>query len=258
MARAERSAYADAMKWMLLLGGFAATSVFGQLYKMEVILQGDTLERFGSPFWTSGQFLGTYLVLEYDLRLAPQPAPPGSVATTYLTNGPHNFWQLSVGDEQLVGPIPSLQVSDTGMSLHFSDASTGTVLDMNLVYRFPPPPGRLLPGTPGSSVDFAEQFLPPADPNLPMSSFAFRTDGGFGLASGGFRSEVYEARYLTEEYPFPPPVVGPVPEPVAFAGWGAALLFGVLALRLRPNRPYDRVRRKLSGHAVREARVLTS
>jgi hypothetical protein len=235
---------------ILALGALVTATVQAQIYEMQILLQGDPhpIERFGADAWTTPSELPTFVTLLYDTRLTALPAAPGSLVRTYPSNGPHNRWELDIGYEHYFGLIPSLQVSDTELSMHFADAATQTTFDVSLVFRVAPPPGRLLPmfdwgPQPGSTPDFTDQQVAPANPAAPfISSYRFSTHSGFGLDPGGFRSEVYEGRYLMEQYAEPPPVLGPVPEPATFGFIGGLLgLAVVLRSRVRsrgsPVRP---------------------
>lgn len=218
---------------------FAATTQ-AQIYEMQILLEGDLqpVERFGSPFWTGPGELRTFVAFQYDTRLTAPPSAPGSTVRTFLSNGPHNRWVLNIGSHELIGLIPSLQVSDTSLSMHFADAATQTTFDIDLIFRVAPPPGRLLPmfdwgPQPGSDPDFTDQQVAPANPAAPfVSSYRFSTQSGYGLDPGGFHTEVYEGRWGMGEYPSPPPVFGAVPEPATFGLLGG-LLGVVLVVRRR-------------------------
>lgn len=225
-----------------------AATAQAQIYEMQILLQGDTVERFGSPSWTGAGELPTFVFLQYDTRLTA-PLSPHAAARTYGSNGPHNRWTLDIGPQRITGLIPSLQVSDTAFSMHFADPATQTTFDIDLIFKVAPPPGQLLPmfdwgPQPGSTPEFTDQQVAPANPAAPfISSYRFSTQSGYGFDPGGFRAEVYESRYSMEEYLSPPPVFAAVPEP-STAGAAIGLLGLVLVLRGRsrksvraPDRP---------------------
>lgn len=226
------------MKRILLVLGLAvATTASAQLYRIELLLEFETVGTFGSPEWTSMPVDGrSHVTLYYDPSLPAEPAAPGEAFRRYRSNRPEAnrvyFGDMNVAIEELV-------VTDTALQLNFFDASTNTRLDLDLVFLAGSTPDYALPRfDPGYEEEvyfpnFGTRQWPSEIPGAPaVGTVSFSTDGGFGFTAGGYRAELNEVRYHYEEMP-EPPAMTPVPEPATYAVGALLVLGGGVAWRRR-------------------------
>jgi hypothetical protein len=212
---------------------FALTSLAlafsAQAQLVHLTIEGIVTDRFGGTGWWNGGGSGVgqtaLLDIYYNAARPPVSSDPALPFATYLPGGADDRWRLRYGAVDIGASWRRLTVSDEDLRLFYSDLTTFTTLEADLVFANDPSPGLALPFPPLPSLEPGSTTTGPRFP----STFRFDTLDGFGLSEGTLLVGI--TRVTAESVNSPTPI----PEAATY-GWIAAAACAGAALMRRRRR----------------------